>query len=145
MGGLIFGENGGKGHFGSFTWDKVRGDQTIGFRHLESDNGKYQMGLEMWQQPDIPSDVISAKLQELRKITDETARKAAAQEMLNRNELPTNRLFLGKDRDNSTLLLMRDMKGKPRIRMEVAPDGKPRLEFLDETGKVIHSLPETPK
>ena len=145
MGGLIYGDNGGKGHFGSFTWDKVRGDQTIGFRHLESDNGQYQMGLEMWQQPDIPSDVVSAKLEQLRKITDETARKAAAQEMLNKNELPTNRLFIGKDRDNSTLLLMRDMKGKPRIRMQVASDGKPRLEFLDETGKVTHTLPDSAK
>ena len=28
MGGLIMGENGGDGHFGSLTFDKVRGDQT---------------------------------------------------------------------------------------------------------------------
>src|SRR5918997_645185 len=42
MGGLIFGDNGGKGHFGSLTWDKVRNDQTIGFRHLESDNRESQ-------------------------------------------------------------------------------------------------------
>ena len=142
MGGLIFGDNGGKGHFGSLTWDKVRGDQTIGFRHLESDDGKYQMGLEMWQQPDLPSDIIGAKLETLRKITDETARKAAVQEMINKNELPTNRLFLGKSRDNSTSLVMDDMKGKPRIRMQVGPDGTPRLEFLDETGKVTYKLPE---
>src|SRR5690349_11366722 len=27
MGGLVVGENGGKGHFGSFTFDKVQGDQ----------------------------------------------------------------------------------------------------------------------
>lgn len=145
MGGLIYGDNGGKGHFGSFTWDKVRGDQTIGFRHLESDDGKYQMGLEMWQQPDLPSDIISSKLEALRKITDETARKAAAQEMLNKNELPTSRLFIGKYRDNSTILLMHDSKGKARIRMQVAPDGIPKLEFLDETGKVTHTLPDSSK
>ncbi len=41
MAGLIFGDNGGNGHFGSFTWDKVRNDQTMGFRYLESDNGTY--------------------------------------------------------------------------------------------------------
>lgn len=145
MGGLIYGDNGGKGHFGSFTWDKVRGDQTIGFRHLESDDGKYQMGLEMWQQPDVPSDIISAKIETIKKITDEAARKAAVQEMMSKNELPTNRLFIGKSRDNSTVLWMHDMKGKQRIRMQVASDGTPKLEFLDETGKVTHALPDDSK
>lgn len=145
MGGMIYGENGARGHFGSFTWDKVRGDQTIGFRHLESDDGKYQMGLEMWQQPDVPGDIISAKLETIKKITDEAARKAAVQEMMSKNELPTNRLFIGKSRDNSTVLWMHDMKGKVRIRMQVASDGTPKLEFLDETGKVTHTLPDESK
>ncbi|HEX3144387.1 MAG TPA: hypothetical protein VHQ64_10485 [Pyrinomonadaceae bacterium] len=69
MGGLIFGDNGGKGHFGSFTWDKVRNDQTMGFRYLESDNGTYQSGLEMWQQPNLPSDVVGAKIEAANKLT----------------------------------------------------------------------------
>ena len=145
MGGLIYGDNGAKGHFGSFTWDKVRGDQTIGFRHLEGDDGKYQMGLEMWQQPDVPGDIISSKLEAIRKITDEAARKAAIQEMASKNELPTNRLFIGKSRDNSTVLWMHDMKGKVRIRMQVGNDGTPKLEFLDEAGKVTHTLPDDSK
>jgi len=141
MGGLIFGDNGGNGHFGSLTWDKVRNDQTIGFRHLEGDNGTYQSGLEMWQVPNLPSDVVNAKYEAASKIPDENARKAAIQAMIDNGDLTTNRLFLGKRRDNSTMLLMSDIKGKPRIRMQVAPDGAPKLEFLDEAGKVIYNLP----
>ena len=141
MGGLIFGDNGGKGHFGSFTWDKVRNDQTMGFRYLESDNGAYQSGLEMWQQPNLPSDVVGAKIEAANKLADEKARKAAIQAMADNNELATNRLFLGKRRDNSNELLMSDIKGRPRIRLRVAPDGTPKLEFLDEAGKVIYGLP----
>jgi hypothetical protein len=141
MGGLIFGDNGGNGHFGSLTWDKVRNDQTMGFRYLESDNGTYQSGLEMWQQPNIASDVMLAKYEAANKIADETKRKAAIQAMIDSNELATNRLFLGKRRDNSTMLVMNDIKGKPRIRMQVAADGTPKLEFLDEADKVIYSLP----
>jgi hypothetical protein len=76
MGGLIYGENGGNGHFGSFTWDKVKGDQTIGLRHLESDDGKYQMGLEMWQQPGIPGDVLNEKIGAVRKITGRNSQKS---------------------------------------------------------------------
>jgi hypothetical protein len=143
MGGLIFGENGGKGHFGSLTWDKVRNDQTVGFRHLESDDGTYQTGLEMWQQPNIPADVMQAKYEAAAKIPDETKRKAAIQAMIDNNELTTNRLFLGKYRDNSTALIMNDIKGKPRIRMRVAPDGTPKLEFLDDAGKVIYNIPSS--
>jgi len=144
MGGLIFGDNGGKGHFGSFTWDKVRNDQAMGFRYLESDNGTYQSGLEMWQQPNIPSDVMLAKYEAANKITDEAKRKAAIQALIDNNELTTNRLFLGKRRDNSNELVMSDIKGRPRIRMRVAPDGTPKLEFLDEAGKVTYSTPDSP-
>jgi hypothetical protein len=143
MGGLIFGDNGGNGHFGSFTWDKVRNDQTMGFRYLESDNGTYQSGLEMWQQPNIPSDVMLAKYEAADKVTDEAKRKAAIQAMIDNNEFTTNRLFLGKRRDNSNELLMADIKGRPRIRMRVSPDGTPKLEFLDESGKVIYSSPNS--
>ena len=140
MGGFIFGDNGGKGHFGSLTFDKVRGDQTIGFRHLESDNGTYQTGLEMWHHPDVPSDVLQERWEAARKLP-EAERKAAVRAMADNNELYTQRLFLGKRRDQTTELVMYDIKGKQRIRMQVAKDGTPRLEFLDATGKIIHSLP----
>jgi hypothetical protein len=142
MGGLIFGDNGGKGHFGSFTWDKAQNDQTIGFRHLESDSGEYETGLYMWQPPNITSEEELAKLAEVRKITDETMRKAAVQSLVDKKELTVNRLFLGKQRDDSNQLVMSDIRGRPRIRLQVAPDGSPKLEFMDEAGKVIYSLPE---
>jgi hypothetical protein len=145
MGGLIYGDNGGNGHFGSLTWDKVKGDQTIGFRHLESDNGTYQMGLEMWQQPGIPGDVLNERIAAVQKMPDEAARKAAFQKMIDNNELPRNRLFLGKRRDNTTSLEISDIKGKPRIKMSVDANGNPKLDFLDETAKVIYSLPEDAK
>src|SRR5207253_938262 len=126
MGGFIFGDNGGNGHFGSLTFDKVRNDQVIGFRDLESDNGTYQTGLEMWQQPNVASDVLDAKKESIRKMPDEAARKAAFQVMLDNNELSTQRLFLGKRRDNSTEFVMSDIKGRPRIRMAVSAAGTPK-------------------
>lgn len=141
MGGLIFGDNDGNGHFGSLTWDKVRNDQTIGFRHLESNDGTYTTGLEMWQPPNIPADAMLAKYEAANKITDAAKRKAAIQALIDNHELTASRLFLGKDRDDSMLLIMRDIKGKSRIIMEVAPDGTPKLTFLDAAGKTIYSLP----
>lgn len=75
-------------------------------------------------------------------ISDVAEREAAIQKIIDRNEITTRRLFLGKWRDNTTLLLMRDIKGTPRIMLAVAPDGTPKLEFLDEIGIVTYSLPE---
>jgi hypothetical protein len=141
MGGLIFGANGEIGHFGSLTFDKVRNDQTIGFRHLEGDNGRYSTGIEMWQQPDLPADVVAAKYAAASSITDEKARRAAIESLRQNNELTTNRLFLGKARDNSLLLQMADIKGRTRITVQVAPDGTPKLEFLGEDGELLYSLP----
>jgi hypothetical protein len=143
MGGFIFGDNGGNGHFGSLTWDKVRNDQAVGFRYLESNDGTYQTGLEIWQQPNVPSDVVAANWEATKKITDEAARKAA-QQALRESEGMHPRLFLGKRWNNAAMLQMSDTKGRPRLRMQVAPDGTPRLEFLDEAGKVVYSLPERP-
>ncbi len=141
MGGMAFGDNGGKGHFGMLAFDKVGNDQTIGFKHLESDNGTYETSLEMWQQPNVPSDVVTARWEAAKTITDKTAREAAFQALEDNNELTTQRLFLGKRRDNSTSLVISDIKGKPRIRLIVGADGEPKLEFLDVNGKVIQTLP----
>ena len=142
MGGFIFGDNGGNGHFGSLTWDKVRNDQAVGFRYLESNDGTYQTGLEIWQQPNVPSDVAAANWEATKKITDEAARKAA-QQALRESEGTHPRLFLGKRWNNAAMLQMSDTKGRPRLRMQVAPDGTPRLEFLDEAGKVVAALPDS--
>lgn len=141
MGGMIFGANGRIGHFGSLTFDKVRGDQTIGFRHLEGDNGAYSTGLEMWQQPDVPGDVLAARYDAIRQIADTAARRRAIQALRDADEIATQRLFLGKGRDNATSLVLSDIKGRPRIRLIVAADGSPRIEMLNEAGAVTHALP----
>lgn len=142
MGGLVFDENSEDGHFGSLTFDKVRNDQTIGFRHLEGDNGAYEAGLQVWQQPNLPSDIVTEKFEAAMALTDETEKQAAIQSMRENGELTTQRLFLGKYRDNSVLLLLSDLAGNPRLRLIVTEDGTPKLEFLDASGKVIESLPE---
>jgi hypothetical protein len=40
---------------------------------------------------------------------------------------------------------LKDAKGKTRIEMSVEPNGNPKLNFLDENGKVVYSLPEDAK
>ena len=142
MGGLVYGENGPNGQFGSLTWDKVRGDQTIGFRHIESEDGSYLSGISMWQQPNIPSDEKLAKRAAAMRIEDEVKRKEALQALRDSNLLTTHRLFIGKSRNDAAMLEILDMKGQTRLVVMVDTDGSPKILFMNEQGEITHTLPE---
>ncbi len=86
MGGLIFGENGENSHWGGLTFDKFGGDQTMGFRYLESDNGNYSSGLQMWQQPRISGELMQEKIDSVRRMEDSQLRKMAWQKMKEKGE-----------------------------------------------------------
>ena len=115
----------------------------MGFRYLESNNGKYSSGLQMWQQPNIPGDVMLAKIDSVHNMENPEQRKIAWQQLRERGELTTDRLFLGKNRDDYAVLVMQDITGKPRIQMYVTPEGAAKMEFLDDSGEVIYSIPES--
>jgi hypothetical protein len=51
--------------------------------------------------------------------------------------LGVDRLFLGHTRDGLTGLFLRDEKGIPRLRLYIDRDNQPRLETLDDQGKVV--------
>jgi hypothetical protein len=45
------------------------------------------------------------------------------------------------NRDETAELVLSDKDGKPRLRLQVAPDGTPRIEMLDAKGEVSSLLP----
>ncbi len=144
VGGLVFSGDIDKGQFGSLTFDKFRGDQTIAFQHLESKDGNYFAGLS-FNDENITTPERTAKFEAIKKLPDEAARQAAFKEMRNKGEILVNRLRIGKGRNKSSFINLSDAKGKPRIELSVEPNGNPKLNFLDENGKVIYSLPEDAK
>ena len=142
MGGLVYGENGPNSHFGSFTWDKFGGDQTIGFRHLESENGSYSSGISMWQQPKIGGEKMMEKLDSVNKIEDKDQRKEAIRALREAGMLTTHRLFVGKSRNDAAMLEILDQMGRSRLAVMVDTDGTPKILFFDENGEISHSIPE---
>jgi len=141
VGGLIFRGNTGEGHSVSLTFDKFRGDQTVALQHLESAGGDYFAGLT-FNDVNTPTAELVAKLEAVRRLPDEAARNNATREMRERGEFLVNRLSLGRGRDKSAVMRFNDAKGRARLRISVAADGAARIEFLDDAGKVTHSLPE---
>jgi hypothetical protein len=144
IGGLVFDGNTGKGQGGSLTFDKFRGDQTIQLTHSEDTDGSYFAGLRVNDQNTPLLDFIS-KMEAIEKLPTKEARDAAQKELRDKELFPVNRLLIGKSRDKASIIELKDAKGKARIEISVAASGNPKLNFLDENGKVIYSLPEDAK
>jgi len=143
-GGLIFDGDTGKESGGSLTFDKFRGDQTIQFIHDEDKNGNYFAGLRMNDENMALTDRI-AKIQEIEKLPTTEEQSTAKQKMRENGEFLVNRLFIGKSWNKKSLIQMSDAKGRMRLELSVEANGSPKLNFLDENGKVIYSLPEDAK
>ena len=75
----------------------------------------------------------------------EGAEKTAAQKKFKEDSFASTRVFVGREKDKSASIYLYDAKRKPRIAMKVTADGAATLEFWDENGKVIYSLPEANK
>lgn len=139
IGGFVFDGNTGKGQGGSLTFDKFRGDQTIQLIHEEDKHENYFAGLKMNDQNTPLTDLIS-KQKEISKLPKEA--QAVAYQVLRENGiLMTERLKIGRDYDKSSVIKLKDAKGKVRIELKVEANGDSKLSFLDGFGKVIHSLP----
>jgi hypothetical protein len=144
IGGLIFDGNTGKGQGGSRTFDKFRGDQTIQLTHQEDKDGNYFAGLRMNDQ-NMPLNDFVKKMEEIDKLPTKEAAEAAYKKMKENGETPVNRLSIGRGRDKSSIIQLSDAKGNSRLKISVEENGNPKLDFLDENGKVIYSLPEDAK
>lgn len=52
------------------------------------------------------------------------------------------RLFVGRDQSKSAVLDLEDQTGRSRLRLAVDSLGAARIEFLDDSGRVVHRLPK---
>lgn len=143
-GGLSFNGNqkDGKGSAGALlAFDRFQQDQTVGIQYGEG-NGQYYAGLRVWDRPDTSLGPVIDKLVAIEKMSD-GPEKAAAMKELRETPGGAERVMVGRDREQSAVVRLSDAKGKPRIKLSVDAAGVPKLEFLDETGKVTYSLPQS--
>jgi hypothetical protein len=142
VGGLVFDGNTGAGQGGSLTFDKFRGDQTIQFIHDEEVDGTYFAGLKMNDQ-NMPLNDLMKKQKEISALPTKESQESAWKELREKGLLMTERLRIGKEHDQSSVIKMKDARGKVRIELKVAADGVSTIHFLDDRGKVIYHLPPT--
>jgi hypothetical protein len=141
-GGLVYGAVEGKGQYGSYqglSFDKYKQAQAMALVYNDH-NGKYRAGLQIWDRPEVPLNKILSRQDEAAKMADGKAKDEMLEKIRKDNFSPT-RVYLGKNPDSESELTLSDAAGRPRIRMSVGPDGNARLDFLDEKGNVIDTMP----
>ena len=117
--------------------DKYNGDQVMGMQYEEAGR-KRVVGLHVWDQPDVPVAEQRSNYAAAQKLSAGAERDALMQQAR-----ASQRVFIGRSMDRSANVTLSDANGRVRIRMVVAQGGEAKLEFLDENGKVLQTLPDS--
>lgn len=145
-GGLIFGgfkSAAGKVQaWGHLSFDQYMQDQVFSIDANEED-GQRNNQLQLIDEPDAaeaPLSNVADALQQVAKLPAEQ-RRAKLHELLANQPKAHTRMYLGRGGDQSVALRLKDVQGRDRIVIMVAPDGTPKLQFLDDKGKILTQLP----
>lgn len=122
-----------------FSMDRLGGDQQLALGQYE-DNGSIEAGLNIYDRG-LAKD-YQPLWDAMKKAPQGPERDALRAKWEAAGGRQTPRVFVGKTRGKSSAVILADASGKPRIMLLVTPDGKPTLNFMDEKGSVIQSLPE---
>jgi hypothetical protein len=147
-GGMVYGGKTADGKpdaFGTLRFDHYNQNEAIGMSYTEAD-GKRESGFEVWDQSAIPLSREFAEQYQAILLMKDGPEKVAATKKLSadhQSELGwTPRVFVGRTKADDAALILKDTKGKPRIRIAVDNANVPSLQFLDENGKVTAEFPQ---
>lgn len=135
-GGLVFygrKTDGKVSNAGHLSFDQYEQDQVIVLEQEESDGKRYAT-LSFNDMPDapLPFDLIPRM--------DTAEGRAELQKALATVGTGAERVRLGKTKDRTSVLELKDAKGRARLVLKVAADGAATIDFLDEAGKVVRTL-----
>ena len=134
-GGLIFGgakdKDGKSRSYGHLSFDQYEQDQVFTI-DSEDQYGLHSSAVTVWDRPDFPIGDLLATPPEKRA------------EFLAAHPKCHARLYIGRNQDHSVALRLKDTNGRDRIVLQVDASGAPVIKLLDESGKVIGKLPDTP-
>jgi hypothetical protein len=130
---------------GLLTFDQYNQGEALALWYAD-ESGRRQAGLVVYDQPEGSAQAGFDSMMVFRQIADSAERARRVQRFRDaqraRGEVSyRTRLYLGKDRTKAAMVRLDDPQGRPRLRLSVDSLGAPKLEFLDENGKVTHALP----
>jgi hypothetical protein len=130
---------------GTIRFDNYRQNEAIGMSHSQDGNVK-ESALEVWDSPDTPiSADFAREFARVGAMPDGPDKTAATKAVIARHATEvgglTRRVFVGRTKHDDAAVWLMDRNGKPRIKMVVDSSNTASLQFLDDNGKVVYSLP----
>ena len=129
---------------GHLTFDQFDQDETVSFSYTDVD-GRARAGFTIADRSNIPIKIFADSAMAFQALPDgpEKTRRLQALRASPIGEAgkSTPRVFVGKTPDRSSMLLLADPAGRPRIRLTVDSAGTPAMDFLDETGRTVRRYP----
>lgn len=149
VGGLIYnGIKKDKGYsaLGHLSFDQWKQNQVVALQYLDNGTSR-RAGLRVWDRPtDVSFDTQLDR--SLRLMQSEGKERDAIRTEMEaaraRGEMGNERLFVG-SQDQTAQIQLRDKQARVRVKLYVDAKDVARLEFLDETGKVMASYPDSRK
>lgn len=144
-GGLVFGgEDTGRGPSAGaqLSFDQYDQDQVV-YLNYDEGHGKRTMGLHVADRGDVPIWQLAAELDSVNAMPAGPARTAARRKLLGLRDgkpLFAPRVFVGRDTARAADVVLSDPLGHPRLRLTVDSSGTPRIEFLDERGRIVREI-----
>lgn len=123
---------------GALLFDRYNQDQTVGIMYQEED-GRWASGLHAWDRPDAPLSRMIPRIDALDSLSP-AERTRGIQALRDSGLIGVRRVFVGRSDDSAATVRLYDRKGRPRLRLSVDASDTPRLEFLDEQGRVTRAL-----
>lgn len=144
-GGLIFQGHGGKGEPKNtvhLSFDPYDRDQTMQLTHTQE--GDVDSSLLMFRdRSDLSIRHVLEGMERIRALP-ESEQPAAIKALIPGSTTGPARVLVGKDRDQRSLVDLRDGSGNTRLRLAVTPAGQASIEFLDAKGQVTSRVgPDT--
>ena len=145
QGGITFtGQRDSAGNYqavGSLTFDQYEQDQTVALQYFDQ-NGRRRSGLAINDYPLGMSSLKFSKRYERVQAMKDSAARADSMKVLDAL-MGMQRLYAGRGRNGSSLVLLIDPRGRARLRLSVDTLGAARIEFLSAAGDVIKTINES--
>lgn len=142
VGGLLYSGNEKEGATFVLSVDQYKNDQVMQYMHYTNDDGNNRYGLQLWDRDkEFRLPVLNSIMDSLDHEGYNYPQKLKyLKEKNNGNPISAPRLFLGRNYNTEAGLFIQDKFGTDRLRVYVDSSNTPKIEVLDETGKVVKSV-----
>ena len=129
---------------GHMTFDQFDQDETMSFSYSDVD-GRARAGLTIADRSTIPIRIFADSAMAFQALPDGPEKTRRLQQLrdspIGEAGRSYQRVFVGKTQDRSSVVMLADPSGRPRIRLTVDSLGNPAMDFLDESGRTLRRYP----